>query len=108
MRCGGGVRNNGGVATPELAPPRTFGGIVAVWVTAAVAGIAIGLFVPPGWRAAWLIVALGGCFLLAFAIQLASGRARGFSERVAASALGALVIMGIISLGFGLATMLPG
>ena len=78
------------MATPELAPRRTFGGVIAVWVVAALIGISIGLFVPADWRAAWLAVGLGGCLVLAFAIQLWSGRSQGFTERVAASVLGAL------------------
>lgn len=96
------------VAVPELAPRRTFGGIIAVWIMAAVAGSAVGIFVAEGSRAAWLTVGLGGCLVLAFAIQLAYGRSQGFIERVAASVLGALLVMGVISLGFGLAAIVPG
>jgi hypothetical protein len=102
------VRQNDWVATPELAPRRTFGGIVAVWVIAALIGIAIGIFVTEDWRAAWLTVGLGACLVLSFAIQLWFGRSQGFTERVAASALGALLVMGVISLGFGLAAVVPG
>ena len=102
------VRDNGSVTVPELAPRRTFGGVIAVWVVAALSSIAIGLFVPTEWRAAWLTVGLGGCLVLAFAIQLWFGRSQGFTERVAASALGALLVMGFISLGFGLSAIVPG
>ncbi len=96
------------MATPELAPRRTFGGVIAVWVVAALVGVAIGIFVAADARAAWLAVGLGGCLILAFAIQLSTGRSQGFTQRVAASILGALVVMGIISLGFGLAAIVPG
>jgi len=98
------------VTTPELAPRRTFGGVIAVWVVAALIGISIGLFVPEAqaWRAAWLTVGLGGCLVLAFAIQLWFGRSQGLTERVAASVLGALLTMGVISLGFGLSSIVPG
>jgi hypothetical protein len=104
------LSDNGLVTTPELAPRRTFGGVIAVWVVAAVIGISIGLFVPEAqaWRAAWLTVGLGGCLVLAFAIQLWFGRSQGFTERVAASGLGALLTMGVISLGFGLSSIVPG
>ncbi|GAA3213630.1 hypothetical protein GCM10017690_26820 [Microbacterium terregens] len=102
------MRDNGGVTTPELAPRRTFGGVIAVWVVAALIGVAIGLFVTEEWRPAWLTVGLGGCLVLGFAIQLWFGRSQGFTERVAASVLGALLVMGIISLGFGLASIVPG
>ena len=96
------------MAVPELAPRRTFGGIIAVWLVAAAVAVAIGLFVDDDARVAWLAVGLGGCLVLAFAIQLGYGRSQGFTERVAASVLGALVVMGIISLGFGLAAIVPG
>ena len=84
------------------------GGIVAVWVVAAVIGVAIGVLVGDAERAAWLGVGLGGCLVLAFAIQLWSGRSQGFTQRVAASILGAMLVMGILSLGFGLAAIVPG
>jgi len=96
------------VSAPELAPRRTVGGIVAVWITAAVIGVVVGVFAGEEWRAAWLTVGMGGCLVLAFAIQLAYGRSQGFTQRVAASALGALFVLGVISLGFGLAAIVPG
>ena len=106
--AGSDLRDNGPVTTPELAPRRTFGGVIAVWVIAALIGISIGLFVPADWRAAWLTVGLGGCLVISFAIQLWFGRSQGFTERVAASVLGALLVMGVISLGFGLSSIVPG
>ena len=57
-RCVGA--HNGGVAVPELAPRRTFGGVIAVWVVAAVDRassigmlVAAGLRAPPGSRSGW-------------------------------------------------------
>lgn len=96
------------MAAPELVPRRTIGGIIAVWVTAALIGVAIGVFVAPDWRAAWVTVGLGACLLLSFAVQLWYGRSQGFSQRVAASVLGSLLVFGVISLGFGLASVVPG
>lgn len=96
------------MAVPELAPRRTIGGIVAVWVVAAVAAVAIGVFVPEDVRAVWLAIGLGGLIALAFAVQLWYGRSQQFIERVAASAIGSLVVMGVISAGFGLAALIPG
>ena len=93
---------------PELAPRRTVGGVIAVWAAAAVAGVAIGIFVPADLRAGWLIVGLGGSVVLSFFVQLSYGRSQQFVERVAASALGALVVLGVISAGFGLAAVFPG
>jgi CDP-diglyceride synthetase len=102
------VGENVGMPLPELAPRRTIGGVIAVWIVAALTGIAIGIFVPLEWRAAWLIVGLGGCLVLSFMVQLAYGRSQQFMERVAASVLGSLFVLGVISAGFGLAAIVPG
>jgi len=96
------------MAVPELAPRRTTGAVVGVWIASAVIAVVVGLFVPPDWRAAWLVVGLGAGIWLSFALQLANGRSHGFILRVAAGSLGALVVMGVISLGFGLASVVPG
>jgi hypothetical protein len=93
---------------PPLAPRRSIGGVAIVWAAAAVAGTAVGFLAPASWRIAWLGVTLGLCVALAFAVQLASGRSQAFVERVALSTLGAAVILGVISLGFGLASIVPG
>ena len=94
-----------GMSTPDLAPRRTLGGVIAVWVLAVVAGVAIGVFVPAEWRAQWITVALGGCVIAAFAVQLWYGRSQAFIQRVAASVLGALIVLGLITAGFGLASV---
>ncbi len=96
------------MSTPDLTPRRTFGGIVAVWVLAAAAGVAIGLFAPAGWRAQWISVALGGCIIAAFAVQLWYGRSQAFIQRMALSSLGALVVLGVITAGFALAAVVSG
>jgi len=96
------------MVAPELAPRRTIGGIVAVWVVSAFIATAVGVFVGPEWRAVWLIAGLGLCLILSFSVQLWYGRSQGFTQRVAASTLGALLVMGMISLGFGLASIVPG
>jgi CDP-diglyceride synthetase len=95
------------MTVPELAPRRTVWGVLAVWIVAALTGVAIGIFVPEDWRAAWLIVALGACVVLSFGIQLWYGRSQEFLVRVAASALGAMLVMAVISAGFGLAAIIP-
>jgi len=102
------VRQNEGMTTPELAPRSLFGGVIAVWVAGGLIAVAIGVFVPIDWRFAWLTVGLGACVLLAFAVQLGTGRSKGFIDRVAASVLGALLVMGVLSAGFGLAAIIPG
>ena len=50
-------------------------------------------------------VGLAGCLILAFAVQLGVGHAEGFLRRVAASVLGALVVMGLFGLGMGLISL---
>ncbi|WP_301339963.1 hypothetical protein [Microbacterium sp. HD4P20] len=102
------VSEDSRVAVPELAPRRTLGGVVAVWVLAALMGVAVGVFAAEQWRGAWLAVGLGACLVAAFAVQLWSGRSQGFTERVAAGVLGSALVMGVISLGFGLASIVPG
>jgi len=96
------------MSVPELAPRRTLPAIIAVWAVAAVAAIAIGIFVPVDWRMAWMTVGLGVSIIVAFAVQLAQGTSKGFIDRVALSVGGALLVMGIVSAVFGLATVIPG
>jgi hypothetical protein len=95
------------MTTPPLAPRRSAGTIGAVWIVAALAGIAIGIFAPPEWRAPWLTVALGGSLILAFLLQIFYGLAHRFIERIALSVLGALVILGVESIGFAVAALFP-
>jgi len=94
------------MSTPDLAPRGTFGGVIAVWVVAAVMGIAIGVFVPLTWQAAWMVVGMAGCLVLSFVVQLWYGRPLRFTQRVAAGALGALLILGLTSTVFALAALL--
>ena len=93
------------MSSPDLAPRRSLGGVIAVWIVAAVAALAVGAFAPEDWRAAWMPVAMGVSIIVAFAVQLATGSPRGFLQRMAASVLGALVVMGFIGIGLGLATL---
>lgn len=93
------------MTAPDLAPPRTLGGIILVWVVAAVASVLIGVLAPEPWRAAWMPIGLGVCLIVAFAVQLWHGRSHGFIQRVAISVLGAMLVMGFIGIGFGLSTL---
>ena len=87
-----------------MAPPLIF----LIFVTGIALLVAIGLFVEVDWRMAWMTVGLGACIILAFAVQLAQGTSHGFIDRVAFSIGGTLLIMGVISAIFGLATVIPG
>lgn len=93
------------MTAPEIFPRRRAAGVIAVWVAAALVALAVGVFVEPDWRGAWLLVGLGFCFFLAFAVQLASGRSQGFIMRISASVLGAMLVMGLIGAGFALAEL---
>lgn len=90
---------------PGLAPRAGYGGIVGVWAAAAVIAVVIGFVAPAPWRAAWMAVGMAACLILAFVVQLVQGHSQGFLRRVAASTLGAFVVMGLIGLGLGLSSM---
>uniref|UniRef100_UPI001C30B780 hypothetical protein n=1 Tax=Microbacterium sp. GbtcB4 TaxID=2824749 RepID=UPI001C30B780 len=69
--------------------------------------IVIGIFAPEEWRIPWLLVGFGVVVLLSFAVLLWYGCTQGFIFRVASSVTGALLRMGFISAGLGLAALIP-
>ncbi|WP_298743146.1 hypothetical protein [uncultured Microbacterium sp.] len=93
------------MSLPELAPRSGVRGIVAAWVLAAIIALAIGIAVPSATQAAWMAVGMGFVLISSFAIQLAHGHPHGFIQRVAASVLGGLAVMGLIGVGLGLASL---
>ncbi|GAB3601346.1 hypothetical protein [Microbacterium tumbae] len=95
------------MSEPALAPRNALGGMLAVWIAALLAAVAIGIFVGEEWRMPSLLVAFGGAVLLSFAVQLGYGRTHGFIVRVSGSIMGALLLMGVVSVGFGLAALIP-
>ncbi|WP_194421797.1 hypothetical protein [Microbacterium abyssi] len=95
------------MSEPALAPRNALVGVGIVWAAALVASIAIGLFVPEDWRLPWLLVGVGTAVLVSFALQLWYGQTKGFIFRVAVSAIGALLLFGVVSAGFGLAALIP-
>lgn len=86
-------RHNGYVTTEALAPTTRWMSIAIVWVLAAAAAICIGIFSRPAEYSAWIALALGGCTVAAFAIQLATQVTNGFVGRLAASLVGALFVL---------------
>lgn len=92
---------------PALAPRNAFVGVIGVWIVSLLAAVAIGIFVSEEWRIPWLLVAFGSAVLLSFAVQLWYGRTDGFIFRVGGSVLGALLLMGVVSVGFGIAALIP-
>ncbi|QMU96033.1 hypothetical protein FVO59_01580 [Microbacterium esteraromaticum] len=93
------------MSEPALAPRNAFHGVVAVWIASLVVAVTLGIVLPEELRVGWLLIAFGGIVLVAFAIQLAYGRAQGFIVRMAGSVVGALVIMGLVSGAFGIAAL---
>jgi hypothetical protein len=93
---------------PDLAPRSTTTGIVAVWILAALAALAVGTVVPAEVRGAWMPLAFAGCVFASFAVQLFYGRSVGFLVRVAIGAVGSLLVMGLIGVGLGLAALFAG
>ena len=93
------------MSTPELVPRHRLRGVIAVWVAALVSSVAVAVFAPEPQVMLWMILGMGGCFILAFAIQLSDGHAEGFIERVAASVVGALLLLGVVSLVVGLVSL---
>lgn len=92
---------------PALAPRNAFVGVFVVWGAALVASMAAGLLAPAPTRMTWELIVFGGLVLLSFAVQLWYGSVHGFIFRVACSVLGALLIAGLISAGFGLVGLIP-
>jgi len=86
------------MSAPELAPRDPARGVAIAWAIALVAAVVIGVFAPSDRTAMWFAVGLGACLIAGFGVQLAYGRSRGFIVRVAASAAGSLLVMGIVSL----------
>ena len=80
-------------------------GIAAVWIVSALIAVAVGIVAPLDQRVGWLCVGLGITLIVAFAVQIFSAPAQGFIGRMGASMLGALVVMGLVSAGFGLAAL---
>jgi hypothetical protein len=95
------------MSQPALAPRNAFVGVFVVWGVAFLASIAVGVFVPEEWRVSWLLVVFGAVVLLSFAVQLWYGATQGVIFRVACSVTGALLLTGLISVGFGLAALVP-
>lgn len=101
------MRHNGVMSEPALAPRNALIGVIGVWGAAFLAAVVVGIFVAEEWRISWMLVAFGGVVLLSFAVQLWYGRTQGFIVRVAGSVIGGLILMGLISVGFGLAALIP-
>ncbi|GAA5147939.1 hypothetical protein GCM10025768_08790 [Microbacterium pseudoresistens] len=94
------------MSDPVLAPRNALWGLAITWAFALVAAIVIGIVAPPSSTMTWFIVAFGASVLVSFAVQLVRGEKSGFIFRVGAGALGALIVMGVVSVGLGVVTLL--
>ncbi len=103
----GRMRHNGLMTQPALVPRNAFTGVVVVWAVSFLAAVAVGIFVAEEWRMPWMLVAFGGVIVLSFAVQLWYGLTEGFILRVGGSILGSMLLMGVISFGFGVAALIP-
>ncbi|WP_309129524.1 hypothetical protein [Microbacterium sp.] len=93
------------MSEPALAPRNAFHGVIAVWIVSLVSAILLAVLLPEEIRIGWLLIAFGVIVLVSFAVQLAYGRAAGFIVRVAASVMGSLLLMGLVSIALGLAAL---
>lgn len=93
------------MSEPALAPRNAFHGVIAVWIASLVVAVLLAVLLPEDVRVGWLLIAFGGIVLTSFAVQLAYGRATGFIVRVAASVVGSLMLMGLVSVALGLAAL---
>lgn len=98
----------GYMADPVLAPRSPFVGLVVTWAVAAVVAILIGVFVPAALLMTWYVIGFGLCVLLSFTVQLIRGETREYILRVSAGCLGSLLVMGLVSAGFGIAALFGG
>jgi hypothetical protein len=84
------------VTTQEsLSPTTRWSSIVVIWVLAALSLVAIGLFSTVSEYNAWLGLALGGCVVVSLCVQIATQEKNGFVNRLAASVVGALIVLAI-------------
>lgn len=100
-----GMGDNGGMSEPALAPPRPIWGLAATWAVGAVAAILVGILAPRDATMTWFMIGFGACILFSFAAQLLRGVTRGFILRAATGALGALLVMGVVSVGFAIGSL---
>lgn len=73
-----------------------------MWVLSLVAAIVISISAVPGQRLTWVGIAFAGAVIATFVIQLAIQRKDGFVVRTMASIGGAMIVLAVATIGFGL------
>ena len=87
---------NRSVSESENLPPSLrWTSILTIWGAAVVFAVVIGVVSDPHAYASWLALALAGCVIGALIAQLATQQKEGFVDRLAASVVGAFVILGL-------------
>ncbi len=79
----------------NLSPATRWSSIIAIWVVAVLCIVAIGVFSPVAEYDSWLALALAGCTVGSLCIQLGTQEKRGFVDRLSASVVGALILLGV-------------
>lgn len=93
--CTGRGQNRTVSESENLPPSLRWTSILSVWAAAVVFAVVIGVVCDPHAYASWLALALAGCVTGALAAQIATQQREGFVDRLAASVVGAFVILGL-------------
>jgi len=72
-------------------------GVVAIWLLAVVCAVAVLVNAAPGERLGAISLALSGCIVLSFVVQLSVPEKKGFVTRIMASSVGAFLVMLVAS-----------
>jgi len=72
-------------------------GLVLPWSIALVLAIAVEVFAPASHRWDWFAAAAGVAVIITFVVQITIARADGFILRASTSALGSVLIVGLVS-----------
>ncbi|HLT66876.1 MAG TPA: hypothetical protein VKZ73_03315 [Microbacterium sp.] len=72
-------------------------GLVLPWSIALVLAIAVEVFAPESHRWDWFAAAAGVAVIITFVVQITIARADGFILRASTSALGSVLIVGLVS-----------
>ncbi|MGO1798105.1 hypothetical protein [Microbacterium gubbeenense] len=77
-------------------------GLLLPWSVALLLALAVVAFAPPGGWWQWFPAAAGVAVIVSFVVQIIIGRADGFIIRLSTAALGAILLIGIVSVVGGL------
>ena len=72
-------------------------GLLLPWCLALVISIGVAIFAPTAHRWEWFAAAAGVAVIITFLVQITIARADGFILRASTSALGSVLIVGIVS-----------